>query len=57
MAKPTDCDHASKYAEVFSTVGDAHPTVISFDMAPYKKEVQLIDARPDLKQINVPRPG
>ena len=37
------------------TVGDDHPTVISFDMALYEKVVQLIDAKPDLKKTTVPR--
>ena len=39
------------------TVGDDHPTVISFDMALYEKVVQLLDARPDLKRTVVPRLG
>ena len=38
-------------------VGETHPTVISFDMALYKKIVQLIDSRPDLKRTVVPRLG
>lgn len=39
------------------TVGDDHPTVITFDMALYEKVVQLLDARPDLKKSTVPRLG
>lgn len=39
------------------TVGDDHPTIISFDMALYEKVVQLLDARPDLKHTVVPRLG
>ncbi|KAK1888370.1 Placenta growth factor [Dissostichus eleginoides] len=38
-------------------VGEDHPTVITFDMALYDKLVQLPDARPDLKQMVVPRLG
>ncbi|KAK5923956.1 hypothetical protein CgunFtcFv8_000881 [Champsocephalus gunnari] len=38
-------------------VGEDHPTVITFDMALYEKVVQLLDARPDLKQMVVPRLG
>ena len=38
-------------------VGEDHPTVISFDMALYEKVIQLIDARPDLKNSVVPRLG
>ena len=36
-------------------VGEDHPTVITFDMALYKKVVQLLDARPDHKRTVVPR--
>jgi len=36
-------------------VGEDHPTVITFDMALYEKVVQLLDARPNLKQMVVPR--
>jgi hypothetical protein len=39
------------------TVSDDHPTVISFDIELYEKVVQLLDARPDLKRIVVPRLG
>lgn len=38
-------------------VGEDHPTVITFDMALYEKVVKLLDARPDLKQMVVPRLG
>ncbi|KAE8288343.1 hypothetical protein D5F01_LYC12211 [Larimichthys crocea] len=38
-------------------VGENHPTVITFDMALYEKVVKLLDARPDLKQMVVPRLG
>ncbi|KAK5906285.1 hypothetical protein CgunFtcFv8_002167 [Champsocephalus gunnari] len=38
-------------------VGEDHPTVITFDMALYEKVVQLLDARPDLKQMVVPSLG
>lgn len=38
-------------------VGKDHPTVISCDLALYEKVVQLLDARPDLKGIIVPRLG
>ena len=34
----------------YLAVGDAHPTVISFDMALSEKMVQLLDASPDLKR-------
>ena len=39
------------------TVGEEHPTVISFDMALYEKVVQLLDGRPDLKRTVFPRLG
>ena len=38
-------------------VGQNHPTVITFDMALYEKAVQLLDARPNLKNEVVPRLG
>ncbi|KAK1906588.1 Photoreceptor cilium actin regulator [Dissostichus eleginoides] len=38
-------------------VGEDHPTVITFEMTLYEKVVQLLDARPDLKQMVVPRLG
>jgi hypothetical protein len=38
-------------------VGDAHPVVISFDMALYEKAIQLVDARLDLKGKVLPRLG
>lgn len=38
-------------------VGQDHPTVIAFDMALYEKAVQLLDARPNLKNEIFPRPG
>ena len=38
-------------------VGQDHPTVITFDMALYYKAVQLLDARPNLKNEIVPRLG
>ena len=38
-------------------VGKDHPTVISCDLALYEKVIQLLDARPDLKGIIVPRLG
>ena len=38
-------------------VGDDHPTIITFDMALYEKVLQLLDARPQLKKIIVPRLG
>ena len=38
-------------------VGQDHPTVITFDMALYEKAVQLLDARPNLKNEIVPRLG
>ena len=37
-------------------IGKEHPTVITFDMALYKKVVQLLDSRNDLKRT-VPRLG
>ena len=36
-------------------VGQDHPTVITFDMALYEKAVQLLDARPKLKNEILPR--
>ena len=38
-------------------VGEDHPTVITFDMALYEKVLQLLDARPHLKKMIVPRLG
>ena len=38
-------------------IGDSHPTIITFDLALYEKVVQLLDARPDLKDKVVPRLG
>jgi len=38
-------------------VGDSHPTIITFILALYEKVVQLLDARPDLKDKVVPRLG
>ncbi|KAK1879681.1 Acetyl-coenzyme A carboxylase carboxyl transferase subunit beta, partial [Dissostichus eleginoides] len=38
-------------------VEEDHPTVITFDMALYEKVVQLLDAKPDLKKMVVPRLG
>lgn len=38
-------------------VGEAHPTVITFDMALYEKAIQLLDANVDLKRSIVPRLG
>jgi len=38
-------------------VGDDHPTIISFDLALYEKVVQLLDSRPDLQVLFVPRMG
>ncbi len=38
-------------------VGQDHPTVITFDMALYEKAVQLLDARPNLKNEILPRLG
>jgi len=38
-------------------VGDDHPTIITFDMALYEKVLQLLDARPQLKKMIVPRLG
>ena len=38
-------------------VGDSHPTIITFDLASDEKVVQLLDARPDLKDKVVPRLG
>lgn len=39
------------------TVGEDHPTVISFDMALYEKVVQMLDANPILKRTVFPRLG
>ena len=41
----------------YLSVGDAHPTMISFDMALSEKMVQLLDARPHLKRAIVRRHG
>jgi len=38
-------------------VGEDHPTIITVDMALYEKVLQLLDARPQLKKIIVPRLG
>ena len=38
-------------------VGQDHPTVITFDMALYEKAVQLLDARPHLKNEILPKLG
>ncbi|KAL8615586.1 hypothetical protein ACOMHN_016163 [Nucella lapillus] len=38
-------------------VGEDHPTIITFDMALYEKVLQLLDARPQLKKMIVPRLG
>ena len=38
-------------------VGEEHPTVLSLGMALYEKVVQLLDARPDMKNMVVPRLG
>ena len=37
--------------------GEEHPTVITLEMALYKKAVQLLDSRDDLKRTVLPRLG
>lgn len=56
MVHSADCPHASKSVEELA-VGEDHPTIVTFDMALYEKVLQLLDARPQLKKMIVPRLG
>ena len=57
MVYNADCDDASISILKSLVAGQDHPTVITFDMALYEKEVQLLDARPNLKNKLVLRLG